>query len=779
MNFVLLFLAFLALSSTALGLDYVILDGKITASEGDETVWENCFATKAKLAAKSVYGPVLAGGRLYYSAESLLWDVDPESGVVNRTISLPGLVRTAMAEGDRLVLEVGSSLPVYTWMKTYTVTPAGHDIPFTLPGSIRAARLPQAQALAVVETLLETASEAGEIDAVPSEKDWKAEGPFIPLFEKAETELARLAERDPTNPWLPYLRGKLLSLLGRREESLASFRLALAVPPEYRFRLLGLVFRLDEHDTALGDEAFHLALEDLIAKGFEPELMHALISLMIFYGRPLEADGKALDPEKDLDRMNALGDRLWDLAPLAEAVCFVYHGLAIYNEKAGNADLAATWRARRDASHPYRVFGGANRSAERTGHALTFVAASGIALWLFLIVTLFRNGSTFHRTPKKRAGHYNIFAYWTKPELAGFLALSLLGIYGMIVVHRGVSAISYSATAPISSFNGTWGHPDTLEFLEKARGTEGGDFLYALALQEMGDDEAAGAILAGQESARALNNRGVAADRAGDAEKAREFYRKALDADPDLSEARFNLGEKAQSPRIRRMVKYGGARPLLAMPTVDHWSEAWAAPSAKGSFINLLKLQSLANTTGTQNPSKAAAGLVSTALFVFVSSLILIALFQPTLGKEYAWRTPSSLVAWGLGFLVPGAARQWTFLGPFVLAFCAFSYIVARVYSASQGVATNFLEAICTPHVLRAFAFGEVYHSPAFAFVVGLRHLWWILLIVNAVFLAVMALVRPDPVGATGNALPDPNFAAPAREDETAAGEGKQGEDTP
>lgn len=543
-------------------IEYTMQKGVVRASEKGQTIWENVHDRLNRIEKEGKAGPVQSGSFVYYSIGSYLYEVSAQTGAVQKRIVLPGYCKQIEKANEGVRVEVGSLLMDFSWKKNYTITPQSHDVPFYLTSYLSQSAMDRNDAKSLCETILGKSKikDKADSDSLSLQN----------LQEKAIEALDAHSKRDPSNLWYIMQQGIILGDLGKKTESLAKFQEVLQSPAEYHLSLLSIVHTLDNYNITLGDEAFEKGMQFLVARGYEPELMNALISVMVVYGRPLREKKDIL---QDLSYMNKLGERIWTFSPYAEASCYMFHALYVANQKAGDYQKADLWKARKDAATPFRIFGGANIYAEHTGHYLSLLCAISMGM----IFLLFVKGIRIPKNKQNRFANLFFFRFWTKGELTGFLILVAIGCYTFYGLLLGIEAIRYAANMPISCLNGFLNHPDAIEYIQKARNTESKEFIYAFALQKAQEEQAADEIYQKLDSAQALNNRGVIAYHRCDREAARLLFQKALDKDPSLEVAAFNLGKRVVHPRIEKMQKYNATIPLLALPTGLQWSNMLAS----------------------------------------------------------------------------------------------------------------------------------------------------------------------------------------------------------
>jgi len=722
--------------------------GTVRALRGETLVWENRHDRGGQLgdatASGGLVGPVQVGELVHYSIGGSAFRVDAATGAVRARVLLPGFCTALSEDGDGVGLSVVSASGTGTWTRSYRIGPDGHDVPFFLPAGFIAARLSRNDAENVLTGLLEADPEAPQRQ--PGDDSWRRRPELRPYLEAAIVELSALAERDPTNPWYHYWRGEYLEDLGQAEDAAAAFRSVMDLDPAYDFELLPMVLRLDEVSPKLGDAAFERAMRFLIGHGFEPESMFALTSVAIHYG--FAGKPAPLDPATDMDRLVQLGQRLWDFAPLGEGAASMYAGLAAALDDAGRGSDAAIWRARSAEAMPSRVFGVPNPLASWAGPATNAFIASILAIFLAVFVKSLRYASAQRRA--SGMARWNPFCSWTRGEIVGLLAVFVLVLASWAVAYRSLASIGRAAAFPLDAVSGNLGHPESVEHLSQFQGTPGGDFVYALALQESGKLERAATIYERLETPRAKSNLGMIYTARGDQARARTLFQEARAAEPDLAEASHNLGEAASSARIERMTRYGLDGPFLALPTPEMWSDALAGRWGLGDLSDFFQPMSVISSAPAPEVARADLldfnRLLVTAL-VLIGALAMIGLLvrapQPLPGSE----TKMSTLGWALGFVVPGTARQLSLLGPPLLAVFAFSMLVWQFMAGSGGVSADMIEMVTLPaindlHGISAVALSWQQHAAR-----QTADLWWMLWIANLIVVLALERLWPDPMG--------------------------------
>ena len=355
-----------------------------------------------------------------------------------------------------------------------------------------------------------------------------------------------------------------------------------------------------------------------------------------------------------------------------------------------------------------------------------------------LLLVMVVKGLRYATAQRRSTGlaRWNPFAFWTRGELVGFLILHTFMLASIVATVRGVASIETAALFPMAAVSGNLGHPDGVAYTADFQGSPGGDFVHALALQKAGELEGAARIYERLDAAEAKNNLGVIRHAQGRTREAQDRFEEAHSTDPGLAEAAYNLGESASSSRLERARKYGLEGPIYAMPTRGAWTEALTGP---------FELNALLDSVGTMQQFVGIELVIPFALFTLVlTALAILALFYPSRETASQARSKTSFIGWVLGFVVPGTARNLSFLGPPLLTVCTFSAFGRIVLSKSDGVATDILAAVAQPNLMRAFGIAEPIYAPLEEVMRQMASLWWIFWVVNLVAVILLERFSPD-----------------------------------
>lgn len=671
------------------------------------------------------------GDSVFVCARRHLYELNLEDGHVQARNLLPGRCDSVTAGAEGAVVEVSGGREPYQWEMTLTFAPGQLRPTLSMGDDIHGVLLTRHLAEAELERHLANRLDA-EQPLSPEERE---------AIARAAARLGVIAERDPTNPWYRLERADYLDALGRADEAREVRRSLLDIPEDYHHELMPMAQQLDEFDLELGARAFDLALRDLRRKGFEPELNHGLIPVALKLGRLMSPR----TPEKIARR----AERIAAFAPRAEGSTWFHAAMATKARARGDEDAARRFEQLRDEAYPYRVLGGASEAAWISGEMLNIYIACAAAFWILLLIKVAR--TVMNRLPEGAAkfDRYNPLARMTRGELAGFILLFAGGMWSARRVAMGVVIIGHMASMPMPMANGDLANPTSQRYLEQAPDSDATTFMRALSAHKAGDLDRASKLYAQLgEDARALNNLGVLRATKGNEAAARDLWERARALDPQLAEARHNLGEEVPgSTRVERAVTQGVTAPLLALPTLELWEEFWQAMAHQNEELSPLNALGLIWSVGDlhseiSRPQFAPLSMGLLTMLMMALVLVSLARWQPT--AEYDDR---GVFGWAVGSLVPGASRHYGPLGAPVLAAFIVSVVVSLSLIETDGAATNILDSIATFSGLGFYGDQEFFAQDHQATARTLASLWWVFILGNLAFVALMEHLRPDPNG--------------------------------
>ena len=666
------------------------------------------------------------GQTLAYCSRGQLFVSNIQGRVLWRA-ALPGRCSALSHDGDNFKLTIESIDPP-EWSEVRSFSASRRLPPFSLGGNTLAALAPRQLATSLLQDL-----DREQDKQKPREESEQA------THQRHVKQLSDWAARDKTNPWYHAERARLLALLGEQDAAERAHQATLEVEPPYHYELVALAAKLDEISPELGDKAFDMGMESMLAHGYEPELNTSLIGVVIWLPSPEQRKDRSREAitAQDFELLARHGARLARFAPRAEASAYFYEAMRLAASQ-HNQD-PKVWEERRDAAAPFLIFGGPSHEAREVGTWLNIMMACGLAFWLLFGTKLAR--TLLDKLPEDTPAHvrFNPLSRWDRGELVGMLGLLLVSIYAAKRAALGVAIIGVIAAAPVGLITGDLSGPTPKHYVDPDDGPAS-TFMAALAAQKRGElDEAAKLYdkLPTQDP-HTLNNLGVIALERDDAAKAKQLFEQARSKDASLTAANHNLDVIATKESTAR----------TAAPSAQHWEDFWrekTVGSTEQSIFTLFETSSLIDNIAVDE-SENTAWLVPTMIFY------LVVLAAGVLGvfarKEPIEPHRFGVLGWALGSIVPGASRQYSLLGPLVTIAFLTSLIMAYMLSNSDGMATNILDAIAIPAYSRYFGAGEMTLGDRGALDLIPRSfaaLWWVFLIGNLVFVAIAEFMRPDP----------------------------------
>jgi len=599
---------------------------------------------------------VRLGALAYYSYHCYLMEVDPAARRVVRRATFPGRISALEQRESSLVVTVELPFGKAFTRAPFVYTP-GSPPPTVLPTDDDAVQAPMLDAHRLLPHF--------DIRGTPEYKRAAAAS----AIQEGIYDAAFAA--NPTNPWFLFDKGVVLRHLERFDEARAAWRRAISVEgaPAFDYlRISALLAAMGE--PAESDLAFERGYAEFVRSGLEPELVLSQEAFARYYavrmpgpgGRTAHAEAVALARRAgDAERLIALSERAWRLAPRCERVGIGFAGLAEFLQERGRSDEAALWFAR--AREAARIEGPVG-SRQAMYASVACLAALAVLLIAIAARALPHQRQALAplggllaswRWPRERFGKLCL-AYATRMEVAGLILVAASGFATAYFVVRGERAVLRSRGLPEEIKAGSWGHPNAVALFETDK-TPAGKLLYGIARQQAGQPEKAEEVyknLLGEEpriASIAANNLGVMLKGQGEAR-----FREAAERDPSLVEAKYNLGEPVDSPRTSRARKYRPEAKLMALPDAG----VMAAAFSSVRLTEQVELESPAEQGGLR-----LFGVLTWASLVISAAVALVSL--PFLAiKQRVARGPNAALG-ALGYVVPGTSPRLAPVGGLVL----------------------------------------------------------------------------------------------------------------
>ncbi|GGL01730.1 hypothetical protein [Deinococcus radiotolerans] len=531
-------------------------------------------------------------------------------------------------------------------------------------------------------------------------------------------QLGAAARLDPLNPFLAL---RLARAQRDPYAALSLVRRSLSGPLPFP-AWVQLATRLDAAGfPAAADLALAQAQEDAAARGIDPEVPVSRAALGA-YGNPSGYVGTLLAQGR-VDRAGVWMTYLRDLHPRFQGGGALYERYARTLDAQGREGEAAEWRqfARSLRSGTLYNLGLEGLGPVRDAARLASLAL-GLALLAALVTLALRAFPAQAEDTRALGGRYRswlrrplararrVFVAYASPSerlTVTLLALALLGTLGGVQWANLAGAALRSPVLSSGTYGGGWWNAQ-LDSVSLRPGPDAA-LLTALGAQLDGEDTRARELYTSAlPEACARNNLGVIAQVRGDAPQARDLFRTALAAQPDLMAAAFNLGLKPSSPEANFQQTLRPEQPRLCYPDQRSLTRA-----VTGDLSVTLRA-SLRAPLALLDPSAGGSARLGLALLGVggLAALLVLSLLLPRTPLPLARSRPAGFRL--LGLLLPGASlldSPWggVLLGAWGLVLAALSPLSGLVTFAGlpplAEVRTPLLVALAVTYGLNTLAF--------------------------------------------------------------------------
>ena len=661
------------------------LEGRVLRHEGAGGTWQRTLPD----ALGPLSGPLEIGSTVLLGAGPAVYAIGT-GGVVTGRADLPGVVSSLDASG--VAASVSTRLGDVTER-------------FTLNGQGGALRVQERVVLPPDPVV--TGWLASVADQVPPE------------------QLEAAARLDPLNPFLTL---RLAQAAPDPFEALSRVRQALGGTLPFP-AWVQLAARLDGAGfPAAANLALTQAQEDAAARGIDPAIPVSRAALGA-YGNPSGYVGTLLAQGR-VDRAGAWMTYLRDLHPRFEGGGALYERYARTLDAQGREGEADEWRQFAASLRTGTLY---NLGPEGLGAVRDTARLASLALGLSLLAALLtlavRAFPAQAEDTRALGGRYRswgqrplararrVFIAYASPSerlTVTLLALALLGTLGGVQWANLSGAALRSPALSSGTYGGGWWNAQ-LERLTLQSGPDAA-LLTGLGAQLDGDETRARTLyMAALPDACARNNLGVIARERGDAPQARDLFRSALAAQPDLMPAAFNLGLKPTSPEATFQQGLRPGQALLCYPDQRRLTRA-----ATGDLSVTLGA-ALRDPLALLDASAGGSARLGLALLgtAGLGALLLLSLLLPRTPLPTARSRPVGFRL--LGLLLPGAAlldSPWggVLLGAWgvvVAALLPLSGLVVFAGLPLVGAQAALLAALTVIYALNTLAFvlAEVRHA--------------------------------------------------------------------
>lgn len=644
--------------------------------------------------------------RAWFSHAGWLRLVDTKNGVVVGRWRFPGQIVSLLPSGDRLQLEVEETASGHSFRRTLTFDPQAPVVPFwpTNQADLYRVSLDEAKALlypAVNEGLISTGATLS-LGNIPAQRARQ----LVPDAEES-------VRRDPLSPWFRFALAKVLRDSGdpRARDAFAEMARVPAADFAELFIIAANLQLIGQFDVAR--EVFEHGYADFLRHGNDPRLFFSLRLRELFAVFPRVLPAK---------EMPDVIEHLYWLSPGAEGMEQAWLLYGDYLENKGDASAARKWRARAEelrTSPPVPLLFEASRVVDR---ALAILLSSILAAVLFIVVLYlrYRPQRKLDLAARDRPRSFSFLhtQYWSRRERIAFLLIILAGWYAAGLVGGFFADIRIFERRPMGVLAGSFAGPVATSYFENQfPATPQRDLCLAFAYQQSGENEKAEKLYRQlPDFAESWNNLGVLLKNSGHAAEARQAFERALQLEPGMQEAAWNLGQQANGFWAELHQRFVPDRPMLAPPHRSRIAELLYGPSPREIYWRALRgvygASSLSLIFNGVLPRAVGEVLLATLLFCSLVILFLLPQWDVT-------QRPGRLqTVWEA--LLPGTSPAWGFLGGITLLlwfYIPFLFLMSNLFEMDTLLPSFFVISLSLSNGI-PFLESSIISRPSFLWIV-------------------------------------------------------------
>lgn len=641
-----------------------------TYESNPEELWKISFPSiKGK---KMLFGPTKElNGKMYFGYASFVMELDLiRAQFTGRYPILGEITKLDTDEQNRLVINTFNGIRGKIWDKESTLTLTPEQL--KVVSQLATVTNRTYDSLYIKRKDAENLSEEiGFIDIeslINNKYDQEK-------LENIKKEFLKATEADTTNPWYYIYLGLISENLDKKVYADIYYKKALdasgLVFYDY-FQISTLYEYIDK--KKLADDAFERGITDFLGRGYTPEQLTSVQSVLNYANWLIPSINKIKD--KDVDRTLLLIERFYKISPLKEGNFNMLNGVVKYLINNGRLMEAKEWQSRVDNSRGFFFPG--DYSIIMADIALNLLLASLISFVVFFLIFFLRDISLFLEDKKHNNTDFTEFfkrRYISKYTILSFVLLYLFTLGALGVAGNTISVISKMVKEPPTINSGTWGNYATIKHFTKELGNVPEKNLFlAIAYQQLKDYSTAEKLYKSMSSPKANNNLAILYMRSGKKQEALDELNKALSKDKYMIEARYNRSlldpEKkleTRNPKVEMYKTYAPNSLMIALPSEKAYRNAFYSGIKIQDFnpINILLFRKFLG--GSNNPIIQASSWI-VPLFAIIT---LFMLFMPSLVFIPQTRVNTSnqnYLRRFVGMFIPGFSYNWKLLGPLVFA---------------------------------------------------------------------------------------------------------------
>lgn len=692
----------------------------------EKELWQTTFPSLKNTG--KLYGPTSEiDNKVYFGYLSFIMELDKQRMQFTNRYQILGEITGLKIEDGKLVIDTFNGIRGKVWDKEQTIRVTPEQLANVATyGTMTNRDYLTLYAKRKDAELLSTSIERVEIQTLLDDKYTNEQ------LEEIRQEYIDAADIDTTNPWYYIYLGLISRDLDKKVYSEIYFKKALETKGLVFYDLFQLsTFYAYIEKKDLADKAFDRGMSDFLGRGYTPEQLTSLESLLNYttWLVPTIKSQKNKAPEQTIELM----DKYYKLSPLKEGNYNISDGVAKYLISLGKLPEARDWQIRADKSKGYFFPG--DYSVIVADISLNMFIACMLAFLIFAAIHIIADMSEFIEDERHNRVSFKEFfkrRYVSKRSIFSFVLLYLLSLGALGVCVNSVSVMSQMVKEPATINSGTWGNYATVKYftkdLKRKRET---NFFMAIANHQLKDYETAIKQYKTSDTSEAHNNIGTIYMKQGKKDLALEQLNRAAKLNPYAIEPKYNLALlegkflRFQNEKADFYQKYSPTTPMLAMPSDKYYREVYYKSLRLQDFnpANVLMFNNFLSNKEHDLVNWAKLIVPVFIIFTVLLILMLVSIFIPqtkvtSLNNSYLRRL--------LGMFIPGVAYNWKLLGPIVFALWAGLGITTLFYFSygfedakpAMGIITTY--SLPDYSALSPFQSFELAFSREIGFVCGL-----------------------------------------------------------
>jgi len=527
-------------------------------------------------------------------------------------------------------------------------------------------------------------------------------------LEKLKDEYKIAITKDFTNPWNYIYLGTIYQKLGKHVSCDNYYNKALDANGLvfYDYFQLGTFFYI-VNSTNLSNTAFKSGFKDFINRGYNPEQLSSpkiLLAYTDFFVYAIKQSKKL-----NIDKTINFFDSIYELSPFREKSNSIFSEFSKYLTLKGYLLETKKWSGRIKDNNGFFFKG--DYSFLTLDLSFNLFISCMIAGILFSFIYLLQDFLYFFedmRLNKTKKENLYYKRYISKASVFSLVLLYVLSLFALGMYKNTLGFIGTYTNKPITVGSGTWGNYSTIKYFEKnlTNGKEK-DLFLGIAYQQLKDFDTSSKFYKKTKMAEAYNNLGVISLLKNDKKGAIYLFKRALQVNKHLIEAKYNLkviDNSIQSNYLdlndKERTYYDNApnKTILAFPEMEHYNKAFYPRITISTFspMNIFVISKFlqGNNDGRIRPYVSIIQII----FCLFSILILFMLVSLFIERTCINNINSSYIRRFIGLFLPGFSNNWKIFGSSVFAIWLTSGITnlfyyGYIYQNAKpiiGIATNY-----------------------------------------------------------------------------------------